>query len=143
MHVPDVDPAQLRIELRRLNQRPMANREQERSHRNRVPVEPAAKDQSGGGDPVGDRQRPFRSREKNWLGERLMNRADPPLASTISPILPRRALHRAGKASSSAVLRPRAQEPPNASDDIFRTPVPCSLTDHMIPVPMIAAVVIA
>ena len=88
MHVPDVDPAELGIEFRRLNQRPMANREQERSHGNRVPVEPAAKHQSGGCDPVGDRQRPFRSSEKNWLGERLMNRADPPLRFAPSPYPP-------------------------------------------------------
>ncbi len=65
-----------------------------------------------------------------------MNRAHPPLRFAHQPILPRRALHRAGKSVVISCVAPSAQEPPNASDDIFRTPVPCSLTDHMIPVPM-------
>src|SRR6266851_10502894 len=86
--MPDIDPAELGIEFRGLHQRPMSNRQQERSRGNRVPVESAAKDQGGGGYPVGDRQGPFRSRQKNRLGERLMNRAHPPLTFRHQPILP-------------------------------------------------------
>ena len=37
-----------------------------------------------------------------------------------------------------SVAAPSAAEPPKATADIFRTPVECSLTDHMIPVPMMA-----
>src|SRR5580658_7768054 len=42
-----------------------------------------------------------------------------------------------------SVVAPSAAAPPKASADILRTPVPCSLVAHVIPVPMIAAVVTA
>ena len=49
----------------------------------------------------------------------------------------------AGNSAVISVVAPRAAAPPKASADILRTPVPCSLTAHVMPVPMIAAVVTA
>src|SRR5579862_5165168 len=63
----------------------MPNSQQERSHRNRVPVESTAKNQGGRGDPVRDGEGTFRSPKKNRLSERLMNRAHPPLTFRHPP----------------------------------------------------------
>ncbi len=73
MQVADIHLAQLRIELGRLPERPMARSAQERRDRDRVQMQAHAKDESRYNQPVQDRKPPFGAPEQDRPRERLMD----------------------------------------------------------------------
>ena len=72
-HVPQVNSAQFGIELRGLCQSPMPDGDEQRACGDGVPVQAAAKKNSGRHDPIGECWRSLRSREEHRARERLVN----------------------------------------------------------------------
>ena len=107
-------------------------------------MQSAAENQCGGGDPVGDRQRDV-PRPPAGLGRVsdgwiALTRRSPCVMVNLRG-LEERSAQREERGHERG--GPEAAAPPKATADILRTPVPCSLTDQRIPVPIIAEVVTA
>src|SRR6266852_1682489 len=141
-HVPQIDSAQFGIELRGLRQRPMPKCDEQRACGDGVPVQSAAKENSGRHDPIGECWRSLGSREEYRARERLVDGGAVDHLDSLSELVRARPPP-SGNSAVMSWVAPSAAAPPNASEDILRTPVPCSLNAHVSPVPMIAAVVTA
>src|SRR5579875_327905 len=135
VEVADIDFAELRVELRRLSQSPVANGAEQSCEGERVEMKPDAEDERRHEEPVEDRKPPLSPGQQNGPYQRLMDRRALQFHQRIAGAK--------GKSAIMSWVAPSAPAPPRATADILRAPVPCSLKVQVRPAAMTAMVVAA
>ena len=135
VQVADIDLAQLRVELGRLPESPVANRPEQGRQRERVEMEAHSEYQGSHEEPVEDRKPPLGAGQQDGPYQRLMDRRALRSHQRIAGAK--------GKSAIMSWVAPSAPAPPSATADILRAPVPCSLKVQVSPAAITAMVVAA